>query len=220
MSKETPTLVATKRDRLGSRYAKRLRTSGQLPANLYGHGSEPVAIAINERDVMYALKHGAHVLKLKFEDGATDTVLVKDLQFGFMGDNVIHMDLARVNLDEVVTVKVHLTFVGMPEAAKKPGAILVHDMPEIDVRCKVRDIPEEIKVDLSHMGEVLTVADLKLASGLEAASAGDHIVCRVQIMKEEEVAAEATPAEGKTEPEVLTAKKEDPAAAADAEKKK
>jgi large subunit ribosomal protein L25 len=219
MSKETPTLVATKRDRLGSRYAKRLRSAGQLPANLYGHGTEPVAIAVNERDVLYALKHGAHVINLKFEDGATDTVLVKDLQFGYLGDNVIHLDLARVNLDEQVTIKVHLTFVGTPEAAKRPGAIVVHDMPEIEVRCKVRDIPEEIKVDLSSMGDVLTVGDLKLAANLEAASDPEAIVCRIQVMKEEEVAAEAATAEGKAEPEVLTAKKED-AADGDAEKGK
>lgn len=218
MSKETPTLVATKRDRLGSRYAKRLRAAGQLPANLYGHGSEPLAIAVSERDALYALKHGKHVLNLKFEDGATDTVLVKDLQFGFMGDNVIHMDLARVNLDEIVTVKVHLSFVGTPEAAKKPGAILVHDMPQIDVRCKVRDIPEEIKVDLSQMGEMLTVGGLKLAAGLEAADPADSVICRIEVMKEEEVAAEAAPVEGKAEPEVLTAKKEEPAAEADKKK--
>lgn len=219
MSKETPTLVATKRDRLGSRYAKRLRAAGQLPANLYGHGAAPVAIALEERALLHALKHGTHVLNLAFADGGTDTVLVKDLQFGYLGDNIIHLDLARVNLDELVTVKVHLTFVGTPEAAKRPGTILVHDMSEIDVRCKVRDIPEEIKVDLSHMGDTLTVADLKLAAGLEAATEGDHIVCRVQVVKEEAAASEAAAVEGKTEPEVLTAKKEDSAADGDKAKK-
>lgn len=218
MSKETPTLVATKRDRLGSRYAKRLRATGQLPANVYGHGSQPVPIAINERDVLHALKHGKHVLNLKFDDGSSDTVLVRDLQFGFLGDNVIHMDLARVNLDEVVTVKVHLIFVGTPEGAKKPGAILVHDMPQIDVRCKVRDIPEEIKVDLSHMGDTLTVSDLKLPAGIESADAAETVVCRIEVIKEVETAAEATATEGKTEPEVLTAKKEEPAAEADKKK--
>lgn len=220
MSKETPTLVATKRDRLGSRYAKRLRAAGQLPANLYGHGSAPMAIALSEHETLYALKHGAHVLNLKFEDGATDTVLVKDLQFGYLGDNVIHLDLARVNLDEVVTVKVHLTFVGTPESAKRPGAILVHDLPQVDIRCKVRDIPEEIKVDLSHMGETFTVGDLKLAAGLESADPKETVICRVEMVKEEEVAAEAAATEGKAEPEVLTAKKEEaPAEGADKAKK-
>lgn len=219
MSKETPTLVAKKRDRLGTRYARRLRAAGELPANLFVHGNAPMPISLNEHEATYALKRGAHVLSLRFEDGQTDTVLVKDLQFGFLGDNVIHMDLARVNLDETVTVKVHLSFIGTPEAAKKPGAILVHDMPEIEVSCKVRDIPEEIKIDLSHMGEALTVAELKLPAGISAASDPQAIVCRIEMVMEEETAAEAASPEAKAAPEVLTAKKEEGAEGASKDKK-
>lgn len=218
MSKETPTLVAKKRDRLGTRYARRLRAAGELPANLFVHGNAPMPISLNEHEATYALKRGAHVLSLRFEDGQTDTVLVKDLQFGFLGDNVIHMDLARVNLDETVTVKVHLSFIGTPEAAKKPGAILVHDMPEIEVSCKVRDIPEEIKIDLSHMGDALTVAELKLPAGIAAASDPQAIVCRIEMVMEE-AAAEAASPEAKAAPEVLTAKKEEGAEAASKDKK-
>jgi large subunit ribosomal protein L25 len=215
MSKETPVLVAKKRDKLGTRYTRRLRAAGELPANLYGHGSEPLPISLNEHATLYALKKGAHVLALKFEDGATDTVLVKDLQFGYLGDNVIHMDLARVNLDEVVTVKVHLSFVGQPEAAKKPGAIIVYDMPDIELSCKVRDIPEEIKTDLSQLaGEALTVGMLKLPAGVTPVAGKEETILRIQIMKEEAAAAgeAAAPAAGAA-PEVLTAKKEEGGAA-------
>ena len=194
MSKETPVLVAKKRDKLGSRFAQRLRAAGELPANLFVAGSAPMPISLNEHATIYALKKGAHVLALKFEDGATDTVLVKDLQFGYLGDNVIHIDLARVNLDEIVTVKVHLSFVGTPDAAKKPGAIIIHDMPQIEVSCKVRDIPEEIKIDLSQMGETLTVGQLKLPAGITAVSDADAAVIRVQIVKEEASGEAATPA--------------------------
>lgn len=214
MSKETPVLVAKKRDKLGTRYTRRLRAAGELPANLYGHGSEPLPISLNEHATLYALKKGAHVLALKFEDGATDTVLVKDLQFGYLGDNVIHMDLARVNLDEVVTVKVHLSFVGQPEAAKKPGAIVTHDMPEIEVSCKVRDIPEEIKTDLSQLaGEALTVGMLKLPAGVTPVAGKDETILRIQIMKEEAAAGEAAAPAAGAAPEVLTAKKEEGGAA-------
>ena len=211
MSKETPVLVAKKRDKLGSRFAQRLRAAGELPANLFVAGSAPMPISLNEHATIYALKKGAHVLALKFEDGATDTVLVKDLQFGYLGDNVIHIDLARVNLDEIVTVKVHLSFVGTPDAAKKPGAIIIHDMPQIEVSCKVRDIPEEIKIDLSQMGETLTVGQLKLPAGITAVSDADAAVIRVQIVKEEAAAVgEAAAVDSKTgTPEVPTAKKEE-----------
>jgi large subunit ribosomal protein L25 len=214
MSKETPVLVAKKRDKLGTRYTRRLRAAGELPANVYGHGSEPMPISLNEHATLYALKKGAHVLALKFEDGATDTVLVKDLQFGYLGDNVIHMDLARVNLDEVVTVKVHLSFVGQPEAAKKPGAIIVYDMPDIELSCKVRDIPEEIKTDLSQLaGEALTVGMLKLPAGVTPVAGKEETILRIQIMKEEAAAGEAAAPAAGAAPEVLTAKKEEGGAA-------
>jgi large subunit ribosomal protein L25 len=214
MSKETPVLVAKKRDKLGTRYTRRLRAAGELPANLYGHGSEPMAISLNEHETIYALKKGAHVLALKFESGETDTVLVKDLQFGYLGDNVIHMDLARVNLDEVVTVKVHLSFIGQPEAAKKPGAIIVYDMPDIEVSCKVRDIPEEIKTDLSQLaGESLTVGMLKLPAGVTPVAGKEETILRIQIMKEEAAAGEAAAPAAGAAPEVLTAKKEEGGAA-------
>jgi len=214
MSKETPVLVAKKRDKLGTRYTRRLRAAGELPANLYGHGSEPLPISLNEHATLYALKKGAHVLALKFEDGATDTVLVKDLQFGYLGDNVIHMDLARVNLDEVVTVKVHLSFIGQPEAAKKPGAIIVYDMPDIELSCKVRDIPEEIKTDLSQLaGESLTVGMLKLPAGVTPVAGKEETILRIQIMKEEAAAGEAAAPAAGAAPEVLTAKKEEGGAA-------
>jgi large subunit ribosomal protein L25 len=214
MSKETPVLVAKKREKLGTRYSRRLRAAGELPANLYGHGSEPMAISLNEHETIYALKKGAHVLALKFESGETDTVLVKDLQFGYLGDNVIHMDLARVNLDEVVTVKVHLSFVGQPEAAKKPGAIIVYDMPDIELSCKVRDIPEEIKTDLSQLaGEALTVGMLKLPAGVTPVAGKDETILRIQIMKEEAAAGEAAAPAAGAAPEVLTAKKEEGGAA-------
>jgi large subunit ribosomal protein L25 len=217
MSKETPVLVAKKRDKLGSRYSKRLRAAGQLPANLYTPGNAPVAISLPEHETIYALKKGAHVLELTFEDGGKDTVLVKDLQFGYLGDNVIHIDLAHVDLDQVVTVKIHLSFIGTPEALKKPGFILVHDMPEIEVSCKVRDIPGEIKIDLSTLtGETLTIGQLKLPAGSTAVADKNAVVCRVESVAEE-AAAEATPAAAKAEPEVLTAKKEE---GAEADKKK
>jgi large subunit ribosomal protein L25 len=139
---------------------------------------------------------------------------VKDLQFGYLGDNVIHMDLARVNLDEVVTVKVHLSFVGQPEAAKKPGAIIVYDMPDIELSCKVRDIPEEIKTDLSQLaGEALTVGMLKLPAGVTPVAGKEETILRIQIMKEEAAAGEAAAPAAGAAPEVLTAKKEEGAPA-------
>jgi large subunit ribosomal protein L25 len=195
MAKEVPTIQALKRDRHGSRYSKRLRASGRLPAVIYGHGTDPLAVHVDEKITVTALKRGLHVINLAIEGQGTETCLVKDLQFGFMGDDVIHMDLARVNLDEVVTVTVSFEFYGAPEAAKKSGTVVVHELADIQVTCKVRDIPEHIRVDMTTMtGETFTAGDLKLEPGVALAGDPHAVIVRVQIVKEEAVGEAATPA--------------------------
>ena len=214
MSHEVPVLEAQTRDRLGSRYTKRLRATGQMPAVIYGHGAAPASVAINEKMVLAALRRGLHVFEVKLS-GKSETCLVKDLQFGWMGDNVIHIDFARVNLDEEVTVAVAIHFIGIPEAAKRPGSVLTHDISELQVQCKVRDIPESIRVDLTHMaGDVMMVSELKLAPGVKAVSNPHAALARVVIVLEEAVgeAAAGAVAAAAVAPEVLTAKKEEPAA--------
>jgi large subunit ribosomal protein L25 len=214
MSHEVPVLDAQPRDRMGTKYAKRLRASGRLPAVIYGHGSHPTHISIEEKPVLSALKRGLHVFNVKV-GASSETCLVKDLQFGWLGDNVVHVDFTRVNLDEEVTVSVSLHFIGTPEAARRVGAVLTHDITELQVRCKVRDIPESIRVDLTGMeGELMTVSQLKLAAGLVAVSNPHAALARIQTVLEEAV-GEAAATTAAAEPEVLTAKKEDaPAAAA------
>lgn len=222
MAKEVPTIQAAPRDKIGSRYSKRLRAAGRLPAVIYGHGSQPLSVHVDEHTTIGALKKGLHVINLDIEGKGTETCLVKDLQFGFMGDNVIHMDLARVNLDEVVEVSVSLEFFGSPEAAKKSGVVVVHELADIKISCKVRDIPEHIRVDMTTMtGDTFTCGDLKLGAGVKLAVDPHSVIVRVQIVKEEAVgeaaapaAAAAAPAAGAAAPAAAAA-----AAAPAAEKK-
>lgn len=219
MAHETPTLAATRRERLGTRYARRERQSGRLPAVIYGHKTDPIAILLDEKQTLSLLHHGTHVVNVQIEGGATETCLVKELQFGFLGDNVIHVDLARVDLDEEVEVSVHLRFLGTPEAAKKPGSIVHYELTELPVRCKVRDIPDEIRVDLGGMGDSLPAKDVQLPAGVRLDVAPNEIVARIELVLDvaegEAAAVEGTAAQ----PEVITEKKVD-GEAGDAKEKK
>ncbi|MSR69268.1 MAG: 50S ribosomal protein L25 [Phycisphaerales bacterium] len=220
MSHEVPVLEAQPRERLGSRYTKRLRALGQMPAVIYGHGGAVVSVAVNEKLILSSLRRGLHVFEVKLAD-KSETCLVKELQFGWMGDNVIHVDFSRVNLDEVVTVSVSLNFIGTPESAKRPGSVLTHDISELQVRCKVRDIPESIRIDLTHMpGDIFTVAELKMDAGVTAVSNPHAALARVVVVLEEAAGEAAATAVVAAAPEVLTAKKEEGAAdgAGDAKK--
>ncbi|MBC23107.1 MAG: 50S ribosomal protein L25 [Phycisphaerae bacterium] len=203
MSHETPTIAANQRQQVGTRYARRLRQAGRIPAVIYGHGKDPMAIEMDEKETLTQLHMGSHVINIDVDGGSVETCLVKDLQFGYLGDNVIHLDLTRVNLDEEVTVNVQLNFSGSPEASKKPGNILVFDMNELEVRCKVRDIPEEIKVDLGNMLESYNVGELTLPDGVEALTEPETSVARIQFVQEEDLDQEAAEIEGDSSPEVI-----------------
>lgn len=213
MTHKTPEITALPRQKVGSIYAQRLRREGRLPAIVYGHKREALAVSIDEKEIITHLRHGAHVLMLNIEGAKPETVLVKELQFGFLGDNVIHVDFTRVDLSEEVSVAVHLNFVGEPHAAQQAGAILSHDLTSLEVICRVDAIPEEIKVDLRTMGEgtVLTVADLKLPPGVRTEYEPETPVTHVSFVKHEEepvVGEEAEVAAGPAEPEVITEAKE------------
>ena len=200
MASTTPTVAATLRERLGTRYTRRLRAQGLLPVVIYGHGEKPVSAAVNAKELLGHLRHGSHVITVAL-DGASQTCLVKDLQFGYLGDDVIHADFARVNLDEIVRVNVRIEFFGECAAAKKPGAVLTHDMAELAINCKVRDIPESVRADLSAMqGEMLSASDLKLPAGITLAIDPHAPVARVITIAEEAAGEAAAPASGEAAP--------------------
>ena len=152
---------------------------------LYGHGMDPISIAINEIEIIRHLTEGAHVFELDIE-GRKETCLVKDLQFGWLGDNVVHIDLTKVDLDEMVTVNVKLVFKGTPKGASQAGAILNQDLTELEVSCKVRDIPEEVVVQMDEMEESLNVGELELPANIEAVASAETVVCHIVFKAEEE----------------------------------
>jgi len=203
---ETPTISAQPRDRIGSRYAKRLRQQGRLPAVIYGHQQDTVSIHVDEKETIALLEHGAHIVNVDVANGATETCLVKELQFGYLGDNVIHVDLARVSLDEEVEVSVHLRFTGEPAAAKKPGAVLTHSITELEVICKASDIPDEIIVPIGAMEDVFTVGQIVLPPGVRTKMNPETPVSMITFIAEE-VVAEAAEVVGEAEPEVITERK-------------
>jgi len=220
MAKEVPTIEATTRDRLGSRFSKRLRKIGRLPAVVYGRGGAPVSITVDHKIAVAALKKGLHVFNVTIEGKTPETCLVKDLQFGFLGDDVIHMDLTRVNLDEIVTVAVSFEFYGAPEAAKRSGVVIVHELNDLQVSCKVRDIPEHIRIDLTTMhADTFTAGDLKLPANVSLAGDSHAVIVRVQVVKEEAAGEAATPAAGAGAAAAPAAAAAAPAAAAAAAKK-
>jgi large subunit ribosomal protein L25 len=210
---ETFTLEATKRERVGSRYAKRVREQGGLPAVLYGHGQEPLALTLTAHTAVRHILEGEKVFNLSL-DGQTETALLKDIQYDHLGRNVIHIDLERVDLDERVTTNLSLRLKGDAVGLKTAGAILVTQTLELEVECRVSDILEHFDVDISglNVGDVLHAGDIKLPAGFELSEDPETLVAMIKIssVSEEPESAEAGEAAGgAAEPEVVGRKKEE-----------
>ena len=206
MAHEAPIVKVELRDKLGTRYARRLRKNGRMPATIYSKNTDPVSVSIDEKEILKHLHGGSHVMELDNGDGNPATALVKGLQFGYLGDNLIHVDFARVNLKQVVTVTMTLDISGQPTSASETGAILEVPRPQIEVECMVKDIPESIKVDLSTVESVFTIGDLELPDGVKATLDPERHIAHVTIVQEEieEVDTEETVEGEEATPEVIS----------------
>src|SRR6476660_9435540 len=143
MATQAPQITAKPRSELGSRANKRLRDSGQLPGVIYGHKEAVVPVTMPKKEVVNHLQHGTHLFDLAM-DGKSEKVLVKEVQYDHLGLEVIHVDFARVSLDEKVEVTVPLEFRGTPKG-EADGGVLQQMISDLEVECLVTDIPTSIR---------------------------------------------------------------------------
>ncbi len=210
-----PKLDAQKRDRLGSRYAARLRNDGKLPAVVYGHGQDPLHVAVDRHAVTEVLHDNHQLVELDVE-GASESCLIKDVQWDYLGDNLIHVDLTRVDLSEEVEVEVAVELSGEPAALQEEGAVLDHPVTEVTVSCRADSIPEQLVHDIESLGldGAVTAADLVLPDGVKLVTDPETIIAQIQIVQE--MSEEEEPAGEGDEPEVI-GKGEDEAAEGESE---
>jgi len=222
MHEKAPILKAEPRERLGSRYSQRIRATGGLPAVVYGHGEAPQSITIDAHTAIAMMEKGEKVFRLdlpgtKNKDEG-QMVLLKDLQFDYLGTNIVHADFARVDLNERVRTRVAIHLVGEAIGLKQAGAILMRPTNELEIECMVREIPEffEVRVDTLDVGHLINASQVKLPNDSMKLVTDSHSIVAQIVVQAETVTAEATAAApgAAASPEVLTAKKPEEGAAA------
>ncbi|HSU69325.1 MAG TPA: 50S ribosomal protein L25 [Tepidisphaeraceae bacterium] len=213
MATQTAQVSARQRSELGSRANKRLRDSGFVPGVIYGHKEAVVPVTLPKKELTGHLNHGAHLFDLAL-DGKSEKVLVKEVQYDHLGLEVIHVDFARVSLDEKVEITVPLELKGTPKG-EADGAVLQQMVSELEIECLVTDIPEAIRHNVSDMAKdsVLHISDLRLPPGVKVLQDPDLLVATVREIQEAEG---ETPEATTAEPEVIGRKPEEEGAAAEA----
>jgi large subunit ribosomal protein L25 len=204
-------LAVAQRTLLGSAESRRLRRQGLIPGVLYGR-SEPVAIAVAERDLRAALTTpgGSHaVLDVAVDGGSTHSAILKEFQRDKVRGTITHVDLQEVRLDQPIQTAVVVTLVGDPVGVRE-GGILNQVTTEVNVEALPLEIPQHLEADVSELGigETLRLAQVAVPDGVRLLDDPDDVViASVQLAREEVV----------EEPEEGVEEGEEPSAEAAAE---
>ena len=189
-------ISATLRTDFGKGFARRARVAGQVPAVVYGHGTDPKHVLVDGHESYMALRGTPNALVELNVEGEKILTIVKDIQRHPLRPGFQHIDFMIVNRSEKVSVEVPVVVVG--EAA--PATMHTIELAHLSVSVPVVDIPESIEVDVTGLeaGTIITVADLKVADDVEIHNEAELPVVNIAA-NEEEAPEEEAPAEAATE---------------------
>ena len=207
----TASLTAQPRDGSGKGDNRKLRSTGKIPAVVYGRGetTRSVSLDAHELELLFSKVHVESTvidLKIAGERSAIKT-LVREVQTHPARGEVLHVDFYQIHAGERVNVQVPIHFTGTA-AGVRAGGLLQHTMDALDVKVSSDAIPDHIDVDVSNLeiGDSVHVSDITVPEGVELLDNLDRSICSVippQAGIAEAPAAEAEEAEVPTEPEVI-----------------
>lgn len=209
-------LIAEKRTITGKK-VKHLRREGILPANMFGKGmkSTSLQLPLKEFQKVYDEVHETGLVDLTV-DKETHPVLIQNIHTQPITHVPLHADFFKVNLKEKVKASIPVIGIGEPKAVTDKIGVLLQSLSEVEVEALPADLPENIEISvegLSQIDDSLTVANLKVPSGVEIMAEPAEMVFRIaelvseeaeELAAEEEAASEAASEEGSSEGEKAT----------------
>lgn len=177
------TIVAEFRSDVGKGASRRLRREGRVPAIIYGGHRDPVALTLNQTDLLHAAEHEsfyASIIEIRVGDDLTQQAVVRDMHRHPFKPVIMHLDFMRVSADELLTIAVPIHFIGeeMSPAGKTSGVVIQHHMTEVEIEALPRNLPEFLSVDLSEMdvGDSVLLSQIPLPEGvtIPALQSGDE----------------------------------------------
>jgi large subunit ribosomal protein L25 len=197
--KKTLLLKAEIREHTGSKTVRKIRKQGKIPAIMYGHKKEPVAILLDGHNFVEGLHHGHRLIDVQIGRKKEKTI-VKDLQYDHLGKNIIHADLMRVDVSEKIRVTVPIELKGTAVGTHE-GGIIEEQTDHLEIECKATDIPETIVVSIKdvQVGSTLHAGEIELPDGVNLVSPPDtllvtcHLVTAAKTTEELEEEVPAAP---------------------------
>ena len=208
----TVSFNATARDAVGKGAARTLRSKGEIPAVIYGHGREPQPLSLNARDLDKMLGHiQAESTVIEVTVGSTTSkTLIREIQRHPIRRQILHVDFQALVAGEKVTVSIPILLQGIPEGVRLGGGVLDQTLREVEIEVDPSNIPDHVEYDVTNLviGDAVHVSDLKVPEGvkvLDDRETSVAVVAAPRAVIEETAAVEAVEgAEGvAAEPEVI-----------------
>lgn len=193
--KVSDTIKASNRQAGNKGVARRLRAQGQVPAVMYGPGSDSQFLALDPKEFNLQRQQfgGSHLFDVAVEGGKSFKALIKSVDRDPVTSAYLHVDLYAVDMKKPIRVPVSIELVGKPKGLVD-GGLLSQLLRTIQVQCLPGAIPEKLTLDVSDLGigDVKHVSDIAMPEGVKSTAHHDEAVAALFAPEE---AKEATPAD-------------------------
>ena len=171
------------RSDFGKGFARRMRAESKIPAVLYGHGTEPVHLALPYHATALAARHSNALLELEIPNAENELAIIKDIQRHPLSRDILHIDLLIVKRGEKVEVDIPVTVEGEPQSP----AVAVVDIQEVTLLADALSLPEHIVVDVEGKveGDAIYAGDLDLGDA-ELVTDPEFLVVSLQVPQVDE----------------------------------
>jgi large subunit ribosomal protein L25 len=188
-------LAVESRPQTGTTAANALRRAGKVPAVLFGHGVDPMAVALDAKAFDDLLHAGGknRLLNITIDGEKKDTALVRDVQRDPITRRVLHADLQRVSESETVSASLPIVTVGVAEGVRNMGGVMDVVVHTLDVEGPANAIPPNIEIDVNELAlhAHLTAGDIKLPPNFKLRIDPTTILISIEPSKTEQQMAEA-----------------------------
>ena len=155
------TLTAHTGREIGTSSTRRLRADGKIPGVVYGHGSDPIPVAVVAREFQVALsgEAGLNTL-LSLEVGDSNFLtLARDIQHHPFKNVVTHVDFQIVRRDEVISAEIPINLIGEALEVQHGDGIVDQQLFTLQIKAKPADIPPSVDLDISELTDFPEMLD-------------------------------------------------------------
>lgn len=215
----TGKLAVQRRSQHGSNQCRHLRRDGLVPGSIYGHKQAVVPLTAPHDDLVGLIRGGTRVLDVEME-GKVEKAIFREVQWDYLGKDVVHFDLVRVDPNEKLEVEVKVELKGTAPGVLSAAGVLDHTLRTLTVECLAIQIPDSIivKINTLEVGQAIHVREIEVPPNTRILNNPEAIVVRVAQHVEEAAPAVGVGEEGPAQPEVIGRKPTDEEEAGEGDK--